>query len=146
MKSFRQYITEKKDDIVTRDRYSSGSNIIRGLVNPSYDEIRGFLNRSRDKVCRWVLYKDQMLVWDAMDAIHGDVIDGEYGFGENEYKVRQDRDSAYGYVEYQKFPMNIVKMLFTVGYQKDGLANRLKAHKRMSHILSSKDVMLRIGA
>lgn len=102
MLSFRQYVTEKRDMLMAMSPYASNygdEDAIRlsGLVNPSRGELEGFINRTKFKSARFILHDDKLLVWDAAEAIHADVLEGEYRLGRTLYKLAMNNKKfAYG--------------------------------------------------
>ena len=76
MKSFKQYIEEKRVPLVQK-RSTGWTGTVAGLENPSERELIGFINRPREKMARFIVNKKDLLCWDASDAIHADVIHGE---------------------------------------------------------------------
>ena len=81
MKSFKQYITEKPYKIGVMDDYSKPKfKEIRGLFNPSMDELTAFTMKTKWKSVRIIagwLKTDNLYVWDANLATHPDVMEGE---------------------------------------------------------------------
>lgn len=102
MKSFKQYITEKRDKLMVMSPYAVNNGdedaiLIDGLINPSKAELEGFIRRTELKGARFILNKDRLLVWDAGDAIHADVLEGEFRIdGGALHKMSKNRDFAYG--------------------------------------------------
>ena len=86
MKSFKQYITEKRVPLFISLPYKGSRKVenITGLENPSPMETLGFLKKLRFNTGRFIVDKiGKLLVWDADNAIHQDVITGE-GWDRNE--------------------------------------------------------------
>ena len=86
MKSFKQFIveeelvTEKRTPLFTSLPYkgSKQKGSVTGLENPSPMELLGFLKRTTRNMVRYIVNgKGKLLVWDAEDAIHQEVITGE---------------------------------------------------------------------
>ena len=80
MKSFKQYIAEKKVPLFVSLPYrgSHKKESISGLENPSAMEILGFMKKLRFASARFVVDKiGKLLVWDADNAIHQEVLTGE---------------------------------------------------------------------
>lgn len=103
MKSYRDYIIEKRDQLMVlnpSNRFDTDDDaiLVDGLINPSKGEIKGFLNRVSNGT-RFILYNDKLLVWDAMKAIHAFVLQGEYrlGAGALNKLASSDRNFAYGF-------------------------------------------------
>jgi len=80
MLGFLSYISEKLTDIaiMTHPAYMSyrGQDTIRGLVNPSSEEILGLIRRSSEKEVRFAhdFNTKTLYVWKAEDAVHMDVV------------------------------------------------------------------------
>ena len=86
MKSFKQYIEEKKVPLFVSLPYKGAhkKENITGLENPSATEILGFLKKLKFKTGRFIVDKiGKLLVWDADNAIHYEVVNGE-GWDKNE--------------------------------------------------------------
>ena len=80
MKSFKQYIAEKKVPLFVSLPYrgSHKTESISGLENPSAGETLGFVRKLRFRMARFVVDKaGKLLVWDADNAIHQEVLTGE---------------------------------------------------------------------
>ena len=81
MITFKQYITEKAYKIGVMDDYSKPKfREIRGLINPSMDELIKFTKKTKYKSSRIIAgwgAKGKLYVWDANLATHPDVIKGE---------------------------------------------------------------------
>ena len=79
MKTFKQYIEEKRAPLFTSLPYKgSKTGSVNGLENPSPMEILGFLKRTTRNMARYIVDgKGKLLVWDAEEAIHQEVITGE---------------------------------------------------------------------
>jgi hypothetical protein len=80
MKSFKEYISEALNQIMaySRDRYNNVGNVelIPGLINPSREQLVGYLKRVPQ--ARFILHKDKLHVFDANDALHDDVLRAEH--------------------------------------------------------------------
>lgn len=140
MKSFNQYITEKRDIIMVLSPYGShygdeDALRITGLVNPSRGELEGFIRRSKQGGARFILNKDRLLVWDAMEAIHSDVLEGEYRLGKSAlHKMSKTRDFAYG-----MFHMDSGKLAVSLVEPEKWVTALLRKNSRTNHIVT-KDV------
>lgn len=81
MITFKQYITEKAYKIGVHDDYSKPKfREIRGLINPSMDELIKFTKKTKYKSSRIIAgwsRGDNLYVWDANLATHPDVMKGE---------------------------------------------------------------------
>ena len=81
MITFKQYITEKAYKIGVHDDYSKPKfREIRGLINPSMDELIKFTKKTKYKSSRIIAgwgAKGKLYVWDANLATHPDVMKGE---------------------------------------------------------------------
>ena len=80
MKSFKQYLEEKKVPLFVSLPYKGAhkKESITGLENPSAREILGFMKKLRFATARFIVDKvGKLLVWDADNAIHHEVINGE---------------------------------------------------------------------
>jgi hypothetical protein len=76
MKSFRQYISEDLDDIQSYEYPGKKIKVIRGLINPSREELSAFVKKVG--TARFILHNNQLHVWNAMEAIHDDVLRAEH--------------------------------------------------------------------
>jgi hypothetical protein len=86
MKSFKQHLEEKKVPLFVSLPYKGAhkKESITGLENPSAMETLGFLKKLRFGSARFIVDKiGKLLVWDADNAIHQEVITGE-GWNRNE--------------------------------------------------------------
>ena len=86
MKSFKQYIEEKKVPLFVSLPYKGAhkKENITGLENPSAMETLGFLKKLKFKTGRFIVDKiGKLLGWDADNAIHYEVVNGE-GWDKNE--------------------------------------------------------------
>jgi len=143
MKSFAQYITEKRDKLMVMSPYSYGDSygdaiLIDGLINPSYDELRGYIERTNRYSTRFILYKDKLLVWDAGKAIHADVVHGEYRLGKDGlYTVLKSSGSVVGYFE--KLRDGII---VGIGFSNmtPNAEKILKTHKATKHLFANREV------
>ena len=87
MKSFKQYITERPAKI-TINTGGIRKNIeeIRGLINPTFSELTGFIKNTQFGVRFLVSAKKDLYVWDGAKIIHADVSRGELaGDDDQEY-------------------------------------------------------------
>ena len=86
MKTFKQYLEEKKVPLFVSLPYkgSHKTENITGLENPSPMEILRYLKKLRWNQARFIVDKiGKLLVWDADNAIHQEVVTGE-GWNRNE--------------------------------------------------------------
>ena len=141
MKSFAQYITEKRDKLMAMGHYSYGDEdaiLIDGLINPSYEELRGYIERTSNHTTRFILYNDKLLVWDARKAIHADVIRGEYRLGKDGlYTVVKSKGSVVGYFE--KFRDGIIVGI-AFSNMSPNAEKILKTHKATKHLFANREV------
>jgi len=87
MKSFKQYITERPAKItVDLGGWRSKISEIRGLINPTFSELTGFIKNTQFGVRFLVSEKNDLYVWDGAKIIHADVSRGELaGDDDQEY-------------------------------------------------------------
>jgi hypothetical protein len=143
MKTFAQYITEKRDKLMAMSphSYSYGDEdaiLIDGLINPSYDELRGYIERTNRKSTRFILHKDRLLVWDAQKAIHADVVHGEFRLGKDGlYTVVKTRGSVVGYFEKMRDGI-IAGVAFSS--MSPNAKKILNTHKTTRHIIADHSV------
>ena len=82
MKSFRQHIEEKREDVPYIPYNGNGSaKTLKGLYNPrSADELRGFIAKSKHGFIRFLtlLASNEVYVWDGNDADHDQVLKAVY--------------------------------------------------------------------
>lgn len=137
MKRFFEYITEKRDIIMALSPYAphygdDDALQLKGLVNPSRGELEGFIRRTRQGGARFILNKDRLLVWDAMDAIHSDVLEGEYRLGKSAlHKMSKTRDFAYG-----MFHMDSGKLAVQLVEPEKWVPALLRKNSKTSHIVT----------
>lgn len=78
--NFLSFLSEGLKDItiMTHPAYKAhrGDDMIKGLVNPSSEEILGLLRRSSEKEVRFAhdFHTKTLYVWKAEDAVHMDVV------------------------------------------------------------------------
>ena len=148
MKTFKQYIKEDLDDIQAYSRdtgvYSSKEslNLIDGLINPSREQLQGFLNKV--KVARFILHNDKLHVFKADDALHDDVLRAEHpdqkkseAFSDRVNKMYDTKKSLLGSFHVSSDPVGFhVGLSYYRPERKEWMENLLKTHKRTSHLIS----------
>ena len=135
MKSFKQYIHESTKISALADRYNDKSKIqlISGLINPSRDQLQGFLNRTKHRAARFILHKDRVLVWDANGAIHDDVIQTEHP-GSSYDDIEANKNSAIG--TFYKMNDDSFKVGISNKNQTPWVDDLLQNHPKTRHLVS----------
>lgn len=150
MKPFKQYISESLTDIMAYYRDFSASTFhprerlttIRGLINPSREQLVGFLRKA--PVARFTLHNDKLHVWDADDALHDEVLRAEHPD-----QRERDRDYYMRLLDMQDHKKSVVGSIVAQGENKFavGLSNYrnpeksgwmhdlIKSHPRTSHLV-----------
>ena len=148
MKSFKQYISESLDDIMaySRDRYNNIGKIhsIPGLINPSKDQLAGYLKRVNS--ARFILHNDQLHVFDSADAIHDDVLRAEHAdqrestkqYGDRVREMYDKKKSVLGsfYDVYHPTEKQFAVGVSYMPKENQWIHDLLRSHPRTAHLLS----------
>lgn len=131
----------------SRDRYNKVGKIetIPGLINPSRDQLIGFLRRVYS--ARFILHNDKLHVFDAADAIHDDVLRAEHSDQRESKKDYSDRvremykgeKSLLGsfYDVYHPTEKQFaVGISYVPKTKKPWAVDLLRSHPRTAHLLS----------
>ena len=155
MKTFKQYISEDLDDIQSYTRSAWGDRptgklgMIPGLINPSREQLQGFLNKVHQ--ARFILHKDILHVFDARDAIHDDVLRAEHpdqndptkDFFTRKNEMYRTQKSVLGSFHSQYDHNNPEQNTFVVGLSymtrqnNKWMVNLLRSHPRTAHLIQS---------
>ena len=135
MKSFNQYITERPAKItVDLGGFRSKISEIRGLINPTFSELTGFIKNTQFGVRFLVSAKKDLYVWDGAKIIHADVVRGENIIDNIETKT----EDLYlkGSITYDKFSEpNVYAVMAIQGGKK--YANKMaKRHPVFKELLA----------
>jgi len=150
MKTFKQYLKEDLDDIQAYSHINGvypakeSLNLIRGLINPSRDQLHGFVKKV--KVARFILHNDKLHVFKADDAIHDDVLRAEHSdqeksvdFSDRVDKMYDTKKSLLGSFHVSSDPVGFhVGLSYYTPERKEWMENLLKTHTRTSHLISPK--------
>jgi len=150
MKSFKQYISESLTDIMAYNRDFSASTFrprqrlitIRGLINPSREQLVGFLRKV--PIARFTLHNDKLHVWNADEAIHDEVLRAEHPD-----QRERDRDYYDRILDMQDHKKSVLGSFFAQGEDDFGVGlsnyrnpeksgwmhDLIKSHPRTSHLI-----------
>ena len=76
MITFKQYLTEKRMEIMYQRMPNAKARFVRGTENPTPREVEALL---KDGILRFVATKDRFLAWPATEALHAQVAAIEFG-------------------------------------------------------------------
>lgn len=150
MKSFKKYITEGRADIKAyiRDRFNNTGKIglIPGLINPSREQLVGYLNKVGQ--ARFILHNDKLHVFHANDAIHDDVLRAEHpdqntstkDFGTRKNEMYDSQKSLLGSFHSFYDPTNddfSVGLSYMPKENNQWMFDLLKSHPRTAHLINT---------
>ena len=130
MKSFKQYITERPAKItVDLGGWRSKISEIRGLINPTFSELTGFIKNTQFGVRFLVSAKKDLYVWDGAKIIHADVASGELADEDDEEYIK-------GSITYDKFSEPNVYASMAIQGGKKNAKKMAKRHPVFKELLA----------